>query len=89
MAQGDWPQMNDHGVTISNEELAILCDIVSGKNPKWDANMNADKKSALDHLIESGFVEPVEHHSPTKYQQTGKTEALFAQLCTGVSGTYP
>jgi hypothetical protein len=35
--------MNDKGVTISNEELAILCDIVSGKNRKRDENLTADK----------------------------------------------
>jgi hypothetical protein len=80
--------MNDKGVTISNEELAILCDIVSGKNRKRDENLTADKILALDHLIAEGFVEPMEHYSHTKYHHTGKTEALFAQLCTGVSGAY-
>jgi hypothetical protein len=67
---------------------AILCDMVGGKNKKWDANMNADKKLVLDHLIAKGFVEPMDQHSPTKYQPTGKTEMLFAQLCSGVSGGY-
>ena len=62
--------------------------MVGGKNKKWDANMNADKKLVLDHLIAKGFVEATYQHSLTltKYQPTGKM--LFAQLCSGVSGGY-
>jgi uncharacterized protein YbjQ (UPF0145 family) len=48
--------MSDEGVTITNQELAILCDIVGGKNKKWDENLDADRKLALDHLIANGFV---------------------------------
>ena len=36
-------------VTINNEELAILCDIVSGWSvKKWAENPGATKKQALD-----------------------------------------
>ena len=39
-------------VTINNEELAILCDIVSGWSvEKWAENPGAAKKQALDRLI--------------------------------------
>jgi hypothetical protein len=72
--------------TISNEELAILCDIVSGWSMKWAENLTADKRVALDRLIADGFVEPKGEVSFTKYQHTAKTELLFAQLCVGISG---
>jgi hypothetical protein len=72
--------------TITNEELAILCDIVSGWSMKWAGNISADKRVALDHLIAEGFVEPKDEFSFTKYQHTAKTEILFAQLCVGISG---
>jgi hypothetical protein len=78
--------MNDGGVTITYQELAILCHIVGGKNKRWDANLIEDQKQALDHLIANGFVKPTDQH--VKYQPTGKTEMLFVQLCTGVSGGY-
>jgi hypothetical protein len=39
--------MNDEGVTITYQELAILCDIVGGKNKRRDANLIADKKWLL------------------------------------------
>ena len=73
-------------VTINNQELAILCDIVSGWSTKWAENLTADKKLALDRLIANGFVEPKGEVSFTKYQHTAKTEILFAQLCVGISG---
>ena len=39
-------------VTIDNDELAILCDIVSGWGvKKWSENPGAAKKQALNHLI--------------------------------------
>ncbi len=72
--------------TITNEELAILCDIVSGWSMKWAENLSSDKRMALDHLIAEGFVEPKDELSFTKYQHTAKTEILFAQLCVGISG---
>jgi hypothetical protein len=78
--------MSDEGVTITNQELAILCDIVGGKNKKWDENLDADRKLALDHLIANGFVQSTGPHSRNKYQHTPKTETLFAELCTGISG---
>lgn len=72
--------------TITNVELAILCDIVSGWSMKNAENLSADKRVALDRLIADGFVEPKSEVSFTKYQHTTKTELLFAQLCVGISG---
>jgi hypothetical protein len=74
-------------VTINNEELAILCDIVSGWGAKkWVEDPAAVKKQSLDRLIAHGYVEPVHEVSATRYQHTTKTEILFAQLCVGISG---
>jgi hypothetical protein len=73
--------------TISNEELATLCDIVSGWGvKKWVENPGTVKKQSLDRLIAHGYVEPVYEASATSYQHTTKTEILFAQLCVGISG---
>ena len=72
--------------TVTNEELAILCDIVAGWSLKRAENLDADKRLALDRLIANGFVEESNGHSPTKYQHTAKTELLFTQLCVGISG---
>ena len=73
-------------VIVTNEELAILCDIVGGWSSKLAENADADKLQALDRLIASGFVELANGHSVTKYQHTAKTELLFVQLCVGISG---
>ncbi len=72
--------------TITNVELAILCDIVSGWSMKKAENLSADKRVALDRLIADGFVEPKNEIPFTKYQHTTKTEILFAQLYVGISG---
>ena len=42
-------------VTISNEELAILCDIVSGWGAKSTITLQTNKRQALDRLIANGF----------------------------------
>jgi len=73
-------------VTVTNEELAILCDIVAGWSVKRAENLDADKRLALDRLIANGFVEQANGHSVTNYRQTAKTELLFTQLCVGISG---
>ena len=73
-------------VIVTNEELAILCDIVAGWSVKRAENLDADKRPALDRLIANGFVEQANGHSITKYQHTAKTELLFTQLCVGISG---
>ncbi len=68
-------------VIVTNEELAILCDIVGGWSSKLAENADADKLQALDRLIASGFVESLANgHSVTKYQHTAKTELLFTQV---------
>ena len=61
-------------VTITNEELAILCDIVAGWSVKRAANLDADKRLALDRLIANGFVEPGErspHYRIPTHRQNG------------------
>jgi hypothetical protein len=73
-------------IVISNEELAILCDIVAGWSAKRAASLDTDKRQVLDRLIANGFIQPVAEPALTKYQHTAKTELLFAQLCVGISG---
>ena len=73
-------------VTITNDELAILCDIVAGRSVKQAENLDADKCLALDRLIANGFVQRANGHAISRYQHTAKTELLFAQLCVGISG---
>jgi len=73
-------------VTVTNEELAILCDIVAGWGVKRAKNLDADKRLALDRLIANGFVEQANGHSVTNYKHTTKTELLLSQLCVGISG---
>ena len=46
-------------VTFTNEELAILRDIVAGWNFKRVANLDANRREALDRLIANGFVQPL------------------------------
>jgi hypothetical protein len=73
-------------VILTNEELAILCDIVGGWGVKPAEKLDADKKQTLDRLIANGFVEPAAGASLVKFQHTAKTELLFAQLCVGIGG---
>ena len=73
-------------VTVTNEELAILCDIVAGWGVKRAKNLDADKRLALDRLIANGFVKQANGHSVTNYKRTAKTELLLSQLCVGISG---
>ena len=73
-------------ITISDQELAILCDLMAGWGAKWGGNLNAAKREALDQLIVKGFVEPTDHHSVFRYQNTRKASLLLAGLCVGVSG---
>ena len=72
-------QMTETG-TITNEELAILCDIVDGSSVKQAENLNAGKRLALDRLIANGFVEQANGHSVSKYRHTAKTELLFTNF---------
>lgn len=73
-------------VTVTNEELAILCDIVAGWSVKQAENLDVDKKLALDRLFANGFVEQANGNSVTNYKHTTKTELLLSQLCVGISG---
>jgi hypothetical protein len=64
-------------VTINNEELAILCDIVSGRGvKKWAENPGAAKKQSLDRLIAHGYVEPV-HEVPPRDTSTLPRQRFF------------
>jgi hypothetical protein len=52
-------------VTIDNDELAMLCDIVSGWGvKKWAENPGAAEKQALNRLIAQGYVEPAQDRPP-------------------------
>jgi hypothetical protein len=81
-----WSSQMTEAVTVTNEELAILCDLVAGWSGKWAANLGADNRQALDRLIANGFVARSDESSPTTYQHTAKTEILLTQLCVGISG---
>jgi hypothetical protein len=73
--------------TINNEELAILCDIVSGWGVrKWAKSPGAAQKQALSRLIAHGYVEAAYEAGAMRYRHTSKAEILFAQLCVGISG---
>ena len=67
---------------ITDQEIAILCDVLEG----WGANLNADKKKALDQLIAKGFVVPADQESSGKYTLTGKVQQLLAERGVGLSG---
>jgi hypothetical protein len=73
-------------VTITNEELAILCDIVAGWSLKRAESLDTGKRLVLDRLIANGFVEQANGQSVSNYQHTAKTDLLFTQLCVGISG---
>ena len=73
-------------VTITNEELSILCDIVAGWSVKKAESLYGNRQRVLDRLIANGFVEQANGRSVAKYQHTAKTDLLFTQLCVGISG---
>ena len=58
---------------ISDQEIAILCDVLEGGG----ANLNADKRKVLDQLIVKGFVVAADQESPAKYKLTGKAQQLL------------
>jgi len=68
-------------VTISNEELAILCDLMSGWGvKKLPENAGSAKKQALDRLIALGYVVlAYEEASASRYRHTPK------QKCSSLS----
>ncbi len=53
---------------ISDQEIAILCDVLEGGG----ANFNADKRKVLDQLIAKGFFVTADQKSPIKYKLTEK-----------------
>jgi predicted transcriptional regulator len=67
---------------ITDQEISILCDILEG----WGANLNADKRKVLDHLIAKGFVVPADQKSVAKYKLTDKAQQLLAERGVGLSG---
>ena len=69
-------------ITITNDELAILADIVAGWSVKRAGNFDAQKQPVLDRLMANGFIEQV-----NSYKHTAKADLLFTQLCVGISGT--
>jgi len=70
-------------IPMSDEEIAILCDVLEGGG----ANLNADKRKVLDQLIAKGFVVTAGQESrATKYKLTGKAQLLLAVRGVGLSG---
>jgi hypothetical protein len=68
---------------ISDQEIAILCDVLEGGG----ANLNADKRKVLDQqLVAKGFVVAAGQESPIKYKLTGKAQQLLAERGVGLSG---
>jgi len=73
-------------ITINDQELAVLCDLMDGWAAKWVGNPDAVKREILDQLIAKGFVEPTDQQSIARYKHTRKASLLLAELCVGVSG---
>ena len=70
-------------VFLTNEELAILCDIVGGWAVKRPEKLDADKKQTLDRLIANGFVEPADEASPCKIPTHRQNGAAFRPALRG------
>ena len=47
-------------ITIDDQELAIICDLMAGWGAKSDGKLDGNKRQALDQVIAKGFVEPSE-----------------------------
>ena len=73
-------------LSINDQELAILCDLVDGWGAKWGGKLDDNKRQALDHLIANGFVEPADDQSVAAYKHTAKASLLLSELCVGISG---
>jgi predicted transcriptional regulator len=67
---------------ISDEEIAILCDVLEGGG----ANLNANKRKVLDQLIAKGFVIVAGQESPVKYKLTANAQRILAERGVGLSG---
>jgi len=67
---------------ISDQEIAILCDVLEG----WGANLNANKRRVLDQLVAKGLIVPADQESPAKYKLTTKAQQLLAERGVGLSG---
>ncbi len=65
---------------IPDQEIVILCDVLEGRG----ANLIADRRAFLHHLIATGFV--VQETSPATYKLTSKAEQLLAERGVGLSG---
>jgi hypothetical protein len=57
-------------ITIDDQELAIICDLMAGWGAKWDGKLDGNKRQALDQVIAKGFVEPSEEGSLTRYRHS-------------------
>jgi hypothetical protein len=74
-------------ITINDQELAILCDLMDGWGTNRGGNLDADKRQVLDQLIAKGFVEPANQQSIATFKHTLKASLLLVELCVGISGT--
>ena len=70
---------------INDQELAILCDLMSGWSAQWCGKLVDDKSQALDHLIASGYIETPDWYI-VNYKHTARAELLLSELCIGISG---
>jgi hypothetical protein len=50
-------------ITINDQELAIICDLMGEWGAKWDGKLDDNKRQALDQVIARGFAEPSEKGS--------------------------
>ena len=64
-------------VTITNEELSILCDIVAGWSVKKAESLYGNRQRVLDRLIANGFVEQANGRSVAKYQVHRQNRSAF------------
>ena len=66
-------------VIVTNEELAILCDIVGGWSSKLAENADVDKQQALDRLVANGFVWLMD--VPLQNTNTPQKQSCFSPNC--------
>jgi hypothetical protein len=67
---------------LSNDDIALLCDIAT-----FDPGAaNADKQARLQSLIAEGFVEPVSgDRTPARYQLTARAQRVLEQRGAGLN----
>jgi predicted transcriptional regulator len=67
---------------LTDQEIAILCDVVEGSHANW----SAEKRKVLDELMAKGFVVSPDQNSSATYELTAKARQLLAERGVGLSG---